>query len=282
MKQKRIIEGTPFGPGKISPGCLKGKVKHDVLPKIMQIVHSSEGQEESFSLLGGRIGTATSGKVLGKPCGDCGLVLVHKNGAKVFAAFDGLGSRPDDFFASQFCAEAAKKFLVGNPSASMGEAILHIEKELMASEQWQSYEGKKPGCTACLVKIAKNGAFEVVSAGDCFAVLVSNFNASRLTSSRHNAEGGPSSYIGGSADGYLKVTGVMRVGDVILVSSDGLGNVLLNEIGMEACSSDMENAALSLVRLSNSRKENTQHVSSAGETFFGMEDDRLVIAYSYE
>ena len=288
MKQKRIKERTPFGPGKISPGCLRENSKHDTLTLTAQTISSSLGQVESFSFLNNKLGAATSGKIQGKCCGDCGVVIVLPDGTKVLMAFDGVGGKPDDFFASRTCAEAAKAFLLANPRATMRDAIIRAEQALMSSEQWKGYpDGKKPGCTTCLVRVTKEGKIEGAYAGDCFAVLVNGkkFTAQKLTSDQRSGDGvGLSCYIGKNAAMCNDIrAATLAPGDIIVVSSDGLENVLVKEIGMSVLPhSDMENAALELLRLSNSRCEFREYDALPGAKVQGKADDRLILAHLQE
>lgn len=289
MKQMERKDGLPYGPGSFSQGCLSGKSKRGSLAPLSQMLQSSSGQEMLFSLLTNRVGAATSGKIPGKQSGDCGFAIAFPNGTVVLAAFDGVGGKPDDFFASRFCAEAAKMFLVVNPRASMREAIIHAEKELVASLQWRAYpQGSKPGCTACLVRISKKGTLDGAYAGDCFAVLANgkDYSAKKLTSDQRSGDGvGLSCYIGKNAALLCEeVRGAtLAMGDAVVVSSDGLENVLLKEIGAIAIAhSNMENAALELVRLSNSRCDFAEYETPSGSRVQGKSDDRLVLAYLQE
>ena len=288
MKKVGMKGGLPYGSDSFSPGLLRGKSKRESLLPLSQAMQSPSGQVVSFSMLGSRIGAATSGKTQGKCSGDCGFAIAYPNGAVVLAAFDGVGGKPDDFFASGFCAESAKMFLIANPRASMRDAIIFAEQGLMASAQWQAYpKGSKPGCTACLVRISGKGRFDGAYAGDCFAALVDgrDYSAKRLTADQRSSEGvGLSCYIGKNASMCGEARGAsLAKGDALVVSSDGLENVLLGEIGACALShSNMENAALELVRLSNSRCDFSEYVAPSGSRVMGKSDDRLVLAYLQE
>ena len=289
MKQVERKDGLPCEPGSFSPGCLSGKSKRESLAPLSQMAQSPSGQVLSFSFLNGRLGAAISGKMQGKCSGDCGFAITFPNGTVVFAAFDGVGGKPDDFFASRFCAESAKMLLVANPLASMQDAIIHAEKELMASAHWQAYpQGSKPGCTACLVRVSKKGVLDGAYAGDCFAVLANgtDYSAKKLTIDQRSGEDvGLSCYIGKNAALMCEeVRGAtLAKGDALVVSSDGLENVLLKEIGAIALShSNMENAALELVRLSNSRCDFSDYDTPFGSRVQGKSDDRLVLAYLQE
>jgi len=285
MKQEMRHGKQPLMPGSFSPGCLSGKSKREELAPLSQTLQSPLGKEMSFSLLDSRLGAVTSGKTLEKPCGDCGFAIAYPNGTVVLAAFDGVGGKPDDFFASKFCAESARGFLLASPRASMRDALINAENGLKASAQWQAYpQGSKPGCTACLVRISKKGVLDGAYAGDCFAVLASgkDYSAKKLTLDQRSDEGiGLSCYIGKNACMCGEVKGArLAKGDAVVVSSDGLENLLMKEIGGIALShSNMENAALELVRLSNSRRDFAEYQTTSGSRVLGKADDRLVLAY---
>ncbi|MFA6214625.1 MAG: PP2C family protein-serine/threonine phosphatase [Candidatus Micrarchaeia archaeon] len=313
-KVKKVAPAEPEQPG-FSKGKLRNSGQAEGILSAFQekIIHSGRGTKSKDFL--GFIGVAISKYEGNKECEDSGFVARKKDGTILLGVFDGMYGPGSGSMASKLSMGASLDYLLKADAGSLRQAFVAAEKKLRGTQEWKSAgDLKKPGCTACIARLKPGNGVAIAWIGDSrgYVVrtnppeaelvtndhsifnrdnLILNFNPDSLNplSQEQRNEyvskrGGIWRFIGnGAGESEVRIRALNR-GDFLVLTSDGIGDVLTkNDILHTILSaSSPESAALALVNLANSRPNTDYYTNDFGELVFGKKDDRIAIVLKME